>query len=77
MSAEAAFTRSWRVGMWVASLTCRKPQAGQDLAAVIEWTPNRPHRLSAGELQQYRAGRDAAMAELAAELGITVGVIET
>ncbi|MFT3816038.1 MAG: hypothetical protein QM750_00160 [Rubrivivax sp.] len=71
MSASAAFTRSWRVGSHVATLSV--PRAGGFEVAVIEWLPG---RLSADELHQYRQGRDRALAELAAELAVDVVVVD-
>jgi hypothetical protein len=35
----------------------------------MEWYPNIPRHLSKKELKQYRAGRDAAMAELLKLMG--------
>lgn len=46
------------------------------MGAVIEWAPERPRQLSADELAQYRAGRNAALAELAELTGRTVAVLE-
>ena len=42
-----------------------------------EWAPDMPKRLSHRELQQYREGRDQAMAELARRAGGMGLVIET
>ena len=38
--------------------------------------PSVPKGLSESEWRQYRAGRDAAIAEFATELGINVAVVE-
>lgn len=76
MSAEAAFTRSWAVGAFTASLSAPRPKPGQQLAAVIEWAPSVPARLTPDELAAYRAGRDAALLELATELGASVAVVD-
>lgn len=64
MSAEAAFTRSWRVGRYTATLSAPRPKPGQLLAAVIEWEPRQPDRLSTDEQAQYRRGRDDALRAL-------------
>lgn len=76
MNAEAAFVRTWRVGSYTASLTSPVPRRGQARAAVIEWSPEQPGRLSPDLLGAYRRGRDQALADMAREYGITVGVVE-
>lgn len=77
MSAEAAvLVHSWVVGAYRVTLTCQRPQAGQALAASVEWSPGVPGTLSAGEVAQYRAGRDVAIAELARRYGLTAAVLE-
>lgn len=75
MSAEAAFTRTWSVGARRATLSA--PRRLTDPAQLlIEWEPSRPDRLSADELSEYRRGRDAALAELAHELGASIAVVD-
>lgn len=76
MTAEAAFTRTWRVGKYRATLSCPRPKPGQILSAFCEWEPHTPQRLSAREIEEYRAGRDAALRDLADELGVSVGVLD-
>jgi hypothetical protein len=77
MSAEAAITRSWPVGPYMVTLSAPKPKPGQQLAAAIEWAPSLPKsRLTVAEIAQYRAGRDAAIVDIARELGIRVAVVE-
>lgn len=77
MSAEAAaFTRSWPVGDFTATLTVPRHRHGAVAAAVIEWTPAVPSKLTPAEVEQYRAGRAAAFAELARRLGMRIGVVE-
>lgn len=77
MSAEAAvLTRTWRVGQRTATLTAPRPRAGQTMHVTIEWDPAPPRKMSAGEWRQYREGRDAALRELSAELGLSFGVID-
>ena len=44
--------------------------------ATCEWSPSEPTKLSTDELTQYRAGRNHALAGIAAELGINVAVLE-
>lgn len=77
MSAEAAaFTASWPVGRFVATLTMPRVTAGAVLAAVIEWSPAMPSKLTEAEVQEYRTGRDAALREMASRLGLHIGVID-
>lgn len=77
MSARgAAFVRWWPVGSRTCTATVSRPRAGQPVRMVIEWSPAVPGALNAAELIQYRAGRDAALADLARELGITATLLE-
>ena len=72
----AAMTRSWRVGKRTVTATVPQVRAGQVQCTSMEWDPDMPRKLSRREWQQYRAGRDAAFAELFAELGIKGAVVE-
>lgn len=77
MSGESALAvRSWPVGVFTCELTVQRPKTGALMNAVVEWTPAEPPRLSTEEWRQYRAGRNRAIAELAAQLGISVAVLE-
>ena len=77
MSAEsAALIRSWQVGAYTATLTMPQHKPSTVASAVIEWEPHVPTRLSPAELEQYRAGRAAAFAELAERLGLRIGVVD-
>lgn len=77
MSAEAAFAaRSWPVGRYVCTLTLQRPKPGALTSCVIEWAPEQPARLTADELRQYRAGRNQALAQISAELGVNAAVLE-
>jgi hypothetical protein len=77
MSATAAVvSRSWRVGERTVTLTIPRPKAGRPLIACAEWSPNEPPRLSADDWAEYRQGRHRAISELAAELQISVAVLE-
>lgn len=76
MSAQAAFTRTWRVGRYRATLSCPRPRPGARAAACVEWEPEIPQRLTKSELEAYRDGRDAAVRDMAAELHVTVAVLE-
>lgn len=71
MNAEAAFIRTWRVGRWTATLSVPAIVPGLDVHAVVQWSPAMPGRpLTASELAQYRAGREAAFADLARLKGL-------
>ncbi len=72
----AAMTRTWRVGKRRVTMTVPRIRTGQVLNAAFEWHPSMPRRLSRREWRQYRIGRDAAFAELFAELGIRGAVLE-
>ncbi len=76
MGEAVAMMRSWRVGKRTVTVTVPQIRTGQVLHAAFEWSPNMPRRLSRREWKQYRAGRDAAFAELFAELGIRGVVLE-
>jgi hypothetical protein len=78
MSAEPAIlVRRWRVGRRTCTLSVPQPQPGQTLHVVVEWDPDMPvGRLNASERRQYRAGRDAAVAELARLIGGVVMAVE-
>ena len=65
MSAEAAaVSHSWSIGRFTATVTMAKPRPGQIASAVIEWSPHPPPHLTVEEIEQYRAGRDAAIKAL-------------
>lgn len=77
MSAEAtAFSRSWPVGRYTATLLVPRHKPGAVASALIEWEPEMPTRLSPAEVEQYRTGRDAALHELAERLGLRIGVVD-
>ena len=67
--------RTWPVGDRTATLSVSRG-VGAPIHARIEWSPSAPSRLTDEELRQYRVGRNQAFAELAAELGGTVAVID-
>ena len=68
--------RSWTVGDRTCTLSVPRPSPSTALHAVIEWAPAPPSRLSGPEWVQYRQGRDAALAEVAHALQLTVAVVE-
>lgn len=77
MSAEPyQFLRVWTVGAYRCTLTIPRVQPGRAVGAVIEWAPKIPEHLSVEELQQYRAGRDSALAAASRALGIPAAVVE-
>ena len=76
MGEKAALVRSWRVGKRRVTVTVPQIRSGQVLYAAFEWNPDMPRRLSRREWRQYRAGRDAAFAELFAEIGVRGMVLE-
>ena len=77
MSAEAAIAvRSWAVGDRTVTLTLRRPKPGAVIHTTAEWSPSEPARLTTEEWRAYRFGRNTALAELAAELGTTIAVVE-
>ena len=67
---SAAIMRTWRVGRRKVTMTAPQVRIGQVGMATIEWAPDVPTKLSKREMKQYRTGRDAAFAELCADLGI-------
>lgn len=76
MSAHAGISRTWKVGQYSVTLTMPRERVGATATAVVEWMPSKPPRLSAPEFAQYRAGRNAALAEMVQELGITALVVD-
>lgn len=54
----------------------QRPKPGALIHAVLEWDPTTPSRLTDEELRQYRDGRNRALADLAAERGINVAVLD-
>lgn len=77
MSAEAvAFSRSWRVGRYRVELSVPRPKHGSAVHAVMEWIPRMPPKLTPDEIDEYRAGRDSALKEMAAELGVRIMVAD-
>ena len=78
MSAEAvAFSRSWPVGTArTCTLSVPPLKPGRPLHACIEWSPSVPSALTAAEWIDYRCGRDASVAAMAAAFGISLAVVE-
>jgi hypothetical protein len=61
----------FRVGIYVCEMTYR-PRRGLK----AEWRPSMPRQLSDQQWAEYRRGRDALLAEVAAAMGGNVAVIE-
>ena len=77
MAEAASLVRSFRVGKRTCTMTIQAPRPGGSCNAAAEWSPSLPNRpFTKQELRQYRTGRDAIMAELAAQLGGSGLVIE-
>ncbi len=76
MTAAAAFTRTWPVGRFHATLSTPAPTLGVLGPVVIEWAPRMPKGLTVDEFSQYHTGRNRALAELAEQFGIRVAVLD-
>jgi hypothetical protein len=77
MSASSGVSLTFRVGQrYICTLSAPKPERGGVLAMTAEWSPHVPSRLTNSELRAYRRGRDAFIAELAAQIGGSALVIE-
>lgn len=77
MSAEApALVRSWPVGRYTCTLLMPRLRGKALTSCVIEWSPEQPRKLTEPEIAQYRAGRDAALADVAQRLGIKAAVVD-
>ena len=77
MSAESvAIVKTFKVGKRIVTLTIPRPVTGGVVSMACEWEPTVPERLSAREWRQYRAGRDAALAELCQMTGEKALVLE-
>lgn len=76
MAEAAAFIRTWSVGKYRCTLTVPKVEPDSRACACVEWAPVLPERLTRGEIRQYRAGRDVALAECARALGIQIAVMD-
>ncbi len=68
--------RSWPVGGRTCTLTVRGAKPCTAMQATAEWSPDAPTGFTPAEWTEYRAGRHRAFAEIAAELGVTVAVVE-
>jgi hypothetical protein len=75
VSAERAYSRSWSVGRRTVTLAMRKPEPGQLHSIAMQWEPDLPRSLTKAELKQYRTGRNQALRELSAELGMAGPIV--
>ena len=57
-------------------MTIPSVMPGKPTGICLEWSPSEPTKLSTDEWAQYRAGRNHALAGIAAELGIHVAMLE-
>jgi hypothetical protein len=76
MAEPALIVRSFAVGKRTVTLTLPRPRPGGVLAIACEWDPSMPRNLSEREIHQYRAGRDATLAEAARLLNSNTLLIE-
>lgn len=76
-SEPAIITRTWAVGARSVTFTVPRPKPGHTVHCCCEWSPDELTRLEGQEWLQYRAGRDAAIADVARELGLNAAVLET
>jgi hypothetical protein len=74
---EPLLRTTFRVGRrYRCTLTIPHIERGEALAMQTEWSPGIPKRLSKREIQDYRRGRDAALAEVARLIGGNVLCVE-
>ena len=71
-----SLVRSFTVGRYTVTLRVPPIERGSVRSMVCEWEPETPTRLTKRELREYRAGRDAALAELAEAMSTRALVIE-
>ena len=67
---------TFKVGKYTVILTIPRPTIGATISMACEWEPTIPQRLSKREWREYRAGRDAAFAELSKLTGMPMTMIE-
>lgn len=76
----ALLIKTFPVGKWWVTLTFRHPPAALSGAPTeimtAEWFPRLPPSLSRKEWRQYRAGRDAAIAEYGEVTGLKIALVE-
>jgi hypothetical protein len=73
MTSPAKLTSRFRVGRFVCVMSAN---VVGDINLTCEWKPRIPSRLSPNEMSAYRAGRDAFFAQVGAEFGLTVAIVE-
>lgn len=66
MSGAPIVTTTFRVGRrFKVNMSIPRFQPGEILPVIVEWSPRVPSRLTKREAQDYRRGRDLAIAEAA------------
>ncbi len=71
-----ALVSTFRVGSRIVTMTLPAFRPGEVSHITTEWEPDLPRWLSKREWNQYRAGRDAAVAELARGAGVKAAILE-
>lgn len=73
---RASASRSFPVGERTVTLTATLPASQRTSACTVAWQPAAPSALSASEWHELRAGRQVAIDEIAAELGVSPAAID-
>ena len=65
MSASTFIVKTWTVGRYTVTMTLPAIRQGA-FKVLVEWAPHfpPPHSLTRAEAEEYRRGRNAALAEL-------------
>jgi hypothetical protein len=69
-----ALSATFVVGRYTCTMTFPLPAGSA--ATIATWLPETPGKLAPEELAQYRAGRDALMAEVARQTGLNIAIVE-
>ena len=64
------------MGNRTVTLTVPTGKGGEVASCAMEWAPDLPGRLSAEEINQYRKGRNAALLDIARELGVRIALVD-
>ncbi len=73
---EATLRHEWKNTFRVGVYTCNMTYNAGSSLIKAEWRPDTPRRLSAQAMDEYRAGRNALMAEVATALGKRTLLVE-
>jgi hypothetical protein len=71
-----AFVRSFRIGRYTCTIAIPHCTPGGAVQMTRVWHPELRRPLTAAELRQYRAGRDAALRELSELIGMRTNMVE-